>query len=241
MKTAIKTMIIGIISIIIIAGTLISGCLEQKDNHEEELISHPDITILREESCSSNNSSILESYWNNSNLIVKAIFLVNCCPDNIFFDYDIKDNMLNIKLNEVNPKCYCECYRLFVLKIENLERENYTIILNNNFEETNTNPERNNSNNLTISGVLDYYNAPPAIGGESDPSGYILITNSTDNLFENRLYLDFSNVGEDIYRKSNLGRNILIEYDNIRIVGAGGIETPYRTFNFIIVTRYEFF
>jgi len=57
--------------------------------------------------------------------------------------------------------------------------------------------------NISLYGELGYHPSLVAIGGESDPAGYILLqTNQSDDLFKNRIYLDFSQI-----EKYNISNN----------------------------------
>jgi len=78
---------------------------------------------------------------------------------------------------------------------------------------------------LTLSGVVKYHDAGVAIGGETDPYGYIL---EGDHGF-NRLYLSFKGSMDSDEFKSQLHKTVTVS-GRLRYVEVGGVETPRRRF-----------
>ena len=92
----------------------------------------------------------------------------------------------------------------------------------------------NNLEMKTMIGTLRYFPSCPAIGGESDPAGYILDTSS-----KGRTYLDFSGIDSEINIETLLNNTVILQYNDSYLLSAGGIETPFRTFTCLRVTSVE--
>lgn len=80
-------------------------------------------------------------------------------------------------------------------------------------------------------GTVRDFQAPMAIGGESDPSGLILEARDSDQ----RIYLSMDGNPMHPSLKSYIGKQVRLR-GNLRNVTAGGVETPRRTFPMLDVT-----
>jgi len=94
-------------------------------------------------------------------------------------------------------------------------------------------PTEVNVQQAILEGSLSYFQAPPAIGGETDPSGYIIANpkwiSGEPNYAYARVYV------------SN-GEPIVYQSEQVRVTGtidsifAGGIETPRRKFPLVKIS-----
>jgi hypothetical protein len=92
------------------------------------------------------------------------------------------------------------------------------------------------SGEATLEGTIEYYQAPPAIGAECDPSGYIINNpkwiSGAPSYSYGRVYLKDGQIINHVSQ-------------NVRIAGtldslfAGGVETPRRRFPLINVSGIQ--
>jgi len=97
-------------------------------------------------------------------------------------------------------------------------------------------PTEQNSNQVISEGTVNYYAAPPAIGGKSDPTGYVIVDTKWS-------------VGEPNYKYGRvyISDGVLSNYvsKRVRVIGtidsliAGGTETPRRKYPLIKVVSIE--
>lgn len=85
---------------------------------------------------------------------------------------------------------------------------------------------------VTLTGAVQYHDAGMAIGGETDPYGYILKNNGRFD----RLYLSRNGNLEADFFKKYAGEKVIVT-GPLSTVTAGGVETPERTFPVLEVTR----
>ena len=111
---------------------------------------------------------------------------------------------------------------------------------------------------LWLIGEVQYHDAGFAIGGETDPYGYILVGNHEEtierylkqaNLCEEerkkiaslvylvpiRLYLRMDGLSEHLQIKRYKGRTVKVK-STLGMISAGGIETPLRHFPILNIT-----
>jgi hypothetical protein len=88
----------------------------------------------------------------------------------------------------------------------------------------------------TIEGTIEYYQAPPAIGGECDPDGYIIINpkwiSGEPSYSYGRVYLKDGQITNHVSQKVRIGGTL----DSLF---AGGVETPRRKFPLINVSGIQ--
>ena len=99
-----------------------------------------------------------------------------------------------------------------------------------------TKPTDSNAQGAIVEGTLSYFEAPPAIGGETDPSGYVILNqkwvSGEPNYTYARVYVSNGALG-------------LYQSKQVRITGtldsvfAGGVETPRRQFPLVKATSIE--
>ena len=89
---------------------------------------------------------------------------------------------------------------------------------------------------VTLEGIVASYQAPPAIGGECDPSGYVLLTTrwvtGEPSYSYDRVYLENGQSASYVAQKVRVAGTL----DSIF---AGGVVTPRRKFPLIHVTRIQ--
>ncbi len=92
------------------------------------------------------------------------------------------------------------------------------------------------TNQSIIEGTVEYYTAPPAIGGETDPSGYILADydwiEGNPKFSNPRVYVTDGDMEPYISKRVRIAGSI----DSLF---AGGVTTPLRVFPQITILSIE--
>ena len=122
-----KKIKIGLILSVFVVGLLIlqSQRIQELPNQSSNKLR---IIVLSEELCHNCKHGVINSHWENNDLIIEGIFSVNCCPEKIIYEYELINNDLSIVLKDEGI-CNCMGKQKTILKIQNLKKKDYNIIL----------------------------------------------------------------------------------------------------------------
>ncbi|MDP1675407.1 MAG: hypothetical protein Q8L88_00980 [Bacteroidota bacterium] len=99
-----------------------------------------------------------------------------------------------------------------------------------------SNPAEQNSNQVVSEGTVNYYIAPPAVGGETDPTGYIIANakwlSGEPKYLHGRVYITDGELSAYVSKRVRVTGTI----DSLT---AGGVETPERKFPLIKAVSIE--
>ncbi len=90
------------------------------------------IIVLNEEPCPNCTMGLINSSWQNNDLIIEGVFPINCCPGDVIYEYNVSNDNLTVVLRD-EGLCNCMGKRKTTLKIQNLEKRDYNITLGYEF------------------------------------------------------------------------------------------------------------
>ncbi len=118
-----KKIKIGLICLTIIVMILITGSwLIQNQQVKSQVI------VLNKEPCPNCELGLIDSHWQNNDLIIEGVFAINCCPGEIIYEYKVSNDNLNVVLKD-EGLCNCMGKQKTTLEIQNLEKKDYNITL----------------------------------------------------------------------------------------------------------------
>ena len=118
-----KKIKIGLISLTIIAIILIIGLwLLQNQQVKSQVI------VLNKELCPDCELGLIDSHWQNNDLIIEGVFAINGCPGEVIYESEVSNDNLNVVLKD-EGLCNHMGKQKTTLKIQNLEKKDYNIIL----------------------------------------------------------------------------------------------------------------
>jgi hypothetical protein len=116
------------LSLLIVLLVLAAGIwlLQNGQPSKEEVITNPQITLISNESCSGCKMGLINSYWENNDLIVLGAFNMNCCPGKLMYDYELSGDNLEVILKDQG---LCNCFGITksTLRITGLPKKEYNI------------------------------------------------------------------------------------------------------------------
>jgi hypothetical protein len=88
------------------------------------------ITVLSRDHADADEheTHLIDSHWEQGDLVLAGVFELNCCPERIVFDYTLSGDSLIVLLKD-KAQCLCNEFSQFSLRIRGLSKKEYRISL----------------------------------------------------------------------------------------------------------------